>query len=111
MSLDEEGKRLLDIELAKAIEQEEKQKNLTVEDLHHQKKYLIEGILEDGESLTTEMEKKNVNVDYESPYRKMVEHYYEIDQPRSEVKKKEVAIVEPTQKKSFWRRLGEAIFG
>lgn len=109
--LTEEGKKFLEKELSKLVDKETKEKNLSSEDLQHEKKYLIEGILEDGESMAAEMGNKNVTIEYESPYKKMVEEYYDLDQPQSEVKEKEIAVVKPTQNKSFWRRLGDAIFG
>jgi vacuolar-type H+-ATPase subunit H len=77
----------------------------TEQELLHQKKYLIEEVLSEGETLSNET-KSEVNVNYETPYYKMVEEFYELNgQPVTESN-----ITKSPKKKSFWSRLMDAIF-
>lgn len=72
------------------------------QELERNKKYLIEEVVDGGDSLVQDMEtKRNVTLDYESPYQKMVHEYYNFDDS-------EPAVVQP--KKSFWGRLVDSIF-
>jgi vacuolar-type H+-ATPase subunit H len=75
----------------------------TEQELLHQKKYLIEEVLSEGETLSNET-KSEVNINYETPYYKMVEEFYELNaQPESNIAKS-------PEKKSFWSRFMDAIF-
>jgi hypothetical protein len=72
------------------------------QELERNKKYLIEEVVDDGDSLVQDMEtKRDVNLDYESPYQKMVHEYYNFDDS-------EPAVVQP--KKSLWGKLVDFIF-
>lgn len=75
------------------------------QELLHQKKYLIEEVLSEGETLSNET-KSEVNINYDTPYYKMVEEFYELNaQPITESN-----ITKSPEKKSFWSRLMDAIF-
>lgn len=87
-----------EIQDLKKFDEEKKQ---SAEELDKIKKYLIEEVVDDGYSLVKEMEsKRDITLDYDSPYKQLVNEYYDFD--KGKYKK-------PT-KKNFFGRLLDFIF-
>jgi len=87
-----------EIEQLKKFDEEKKQSS---EELDKIKKYLIEEVVDEGDTLVKEMEsKRNVTLDYDSPYKKLVNEYYEFDKAK----------LNDQPKKTFFGRLLDFIF-